>query len=249
MYHPAIPSVDVKESGVVLRYVLALTISAALHAVIWQFRHTTEPSTRLRTKPPAIIDVMMVTPPRPLQQPAPPHVEPKPVPPEPVKPPPPPIPPPKIKPAIQPKKAPPAPPRPVAVPRAAPVQQSAPVIAAEPVATPTPPAPAPAPVVPVQPRVESYTEARHDAAYLNNPRPEYPAMARRRSLEGKVILKVQVMAGGQPGQIMVETGSGYEVLDEAAQETVRHWRFVPAKRGDRPVDSWVRVPIVFKLSH
>ncbi|MBM3202507.1 energy transducer TonB, partial [Candidatus Woesearchaeota archaeon] len=26
-------------------------------------------------------------------------------------------------------------------------------------------------------------------------------------------------------------------------------RFVPAKRGDRPVDSWVRVPIVFKLSH
>ena len=74
-------------------------------------------------------------------------------------------------------------------------------------------------------------------------------MARRRSLEGKVVLKVQVLASGQPGQMQVETGSGHEMLDEAALETVRHWRFVPAKRGDKAVDSWVRVPIVFKLSH
>ncbi len=244
------PPIDTEGPRTVLRYVLALTISAALHAVFWQLRHTVDSSTIIRTKPPATIDVVMVTPPRRIEQPPPP-AQIKPIPPEPVKPPPPPVPP-RTKPAIPPKKAP-VLPRPVALPKVAPVQQSAPVIAVAPTTAPAPivpaPAPVPAPVVPVQPKAESYTEARHDAAYLNNPKPEYPAMARRRSLEGKVILKVQVMASGQPGQIAVETGSGYEVLDEAAQETVKHWRFVPAKRGDKAVDSWVRVPIFFKLSH
>ena len=36
-------------------------------------------------------------------------------------------------------------------------------------------------------------------------------------------------------------------LDEAAQKTVRNWRFIPAKRGDTAVQSFVLVPIIFKL--
>ena len=37
------------------------------------------------------------------------------------------------------------------------------------------------------------------------------------------------------------------VLDDAALQTVRRWRFVPARRGDTPVESWVDVPIIFRL--
>lgn len=130
---------------------------------------------------------------------------------------------------------------------APPLQQAAPVLAVAPVeVAPAPPA---APVVRAEPKPEPFTEARADAAYLNNPRPEYPAMARRRFLEGRVIMKVQVMASGHPGQVLIDTGSGHEILDEAALETVRQWRFVPAKRGDKAVDSWVKVPIVFKLNN
>ncbi len=41
--------------------------------------------------------------------------------------------------------------------------------------------------------------------------------------------------------------SGYARLDEAAQDAVRQWRFVPAKSGEQLVDSWVLVPVQFSL--
>jgi protein TonB len=60
-------------------------------------------------------------------------------------------------------------------------------------------------------------------------------------------LKVQVLASGRAAQVSIAASSGHEVLDEAALDAVRHWHFVPAKRGGQPVDSWVNVPINFNL--
>jgi len=37
------------------------------------------------------------------------------------------------------------------------------------------------------------------------------------------------------------------LLDNAALEGVREWKFVPARKGAEPVEGWVRVPIVFRL--
>ena len=85
------------------------------------------------------------------------------------------------------------------------------------------------------------------AAYLHNPRPEYPPMAKRREWEGRVILKVRVLASGSAGEVSVATSSGHDILDESALEAVKHWRFIPAKRGGQPVDSWVNVPLNFSL--
>lgn len=65
--------------------------------------------------------------------------------------------------------------------------------------------------------------------------------------EGKVVLSVRVSPQGTAEQIEVKTSSGSVRLDEAAINTVRNWKFVPAKRGDTPVESWVLVPIAFKL--
>lgn len=89
--------------------------------------------------------------------------------------------------------------------------------------------------------------ARFDAAYLNNPKPPYPMTSRRRGETGRVLLRVAVSATGQPTQIEIVRSSGYALLDQAAQQTVGHWRFVPARRGSTPVDSHVRVPIDFSL--
>lgn len=109
-------------------------------------------------------------------------------------------------------------------------------------AVPAPAAPvaaaiAPAPLVP----------PRFDAAYLDNPPPAYPAMARRLREEGRVLLRVLVTADGRAGSIEVATTSGSERLDQAALDAVRRWRFVPAKRGDAAVAAHVIVPISFAL--
>ena len=93
----------------------------------------------------------------------------------------------------------------------------------------------------------AYEGPKANAAYLHNPKPLYPAMAKRRQWEGKVILKVKVLASGAAGEVSIQTPSGHEILDEAALEAVRQWHFVPAKRGGQPVDSLVNVPINFNL--
>lgn len=88
---------------------------------------------------------------------------------------------------------------------------------------------------------------RYDAAYLANPPPVYPAMARRRGVEGKVVVEAHINTAGIPFDVKVVSGAGEASLDEAALNAVWHWRFVPAKRGDQAVEAWVRIPLVFRL--
>lgn len=90
-------------------------------------------------------------------------------------------------------------------------------------------------------------QARFDADYLRNPPPPYPPMSRRLREEGKVILRVRVSPEGVAELIEVKVSSGSSRLDDSAQRTVRTWKFIPAKRGGTPVESWVQVPIIFRL--
>jgi protein TonB len=111
-------------------------------------------------------------------------------------------------------------------------------VAAPPEIKPAPPAPPAAPTV---------SQARFDADYLKNPAPSYPPLSRRMGEEGKVILRVSVTPQGTAEAVEIRSSSGSPRLDEAAQKTVHNWRFVAAKRGDVAVQSWVLVPIIFKL--
>ncbi|MCB2091129.1 MAG: energy transducer TonB [Alphaproteobacteria bacterium] len=85
------------------------------------------------------------------------------------------------------------------------------------------------------------------AAYLNNPPPSYPRLARLRRQQGTVLLNVEVEANGRPGDIQVIKSSGYQLLDQAAINIVRKWRFLPAKRGNEPVKANVEIPITFQI--
>lgn len=109
------------------------------------------------------------------------------------------------------------------------------------------PAPAPAPVEPAPAAPVDTTPARFDAAYLDNPKPPYPPLARRMGEQGRVVLRVQVRADGRAAEVQVATSSGSPRLDEAALTTVQRWKFVPARRGAEAVAATVRVPIVFTL--
>lgn len=97
------------------------------------------------------------------------------------------------------------------------------------------------------PRSETFAQARFDADYLQNPAPNYPPLSRRMHEEGKVVLRVSVTHQGSAESIEIKTSSGSDRLDQAALKTVRQWKFVPARRGDAAVQSWVLVPVQFKL--
>ena len=86
-----------------------------------------------------------------------------------------------------------------------------------------------------------------DVAYLHNPKPAYPPMARKLGIEGTVMLRILVSAEGAPAQSRIITSSGTEALDAAALEAVQRWRFVAARDGRIAIAHWVDVPISFKL--
>ncbi len=96
--------------------------------------------------------------------------------------------------------------------------------------------------------VQALGTPRYDVDYLDNPKPAYPALARRMGEEGRVVLRVQVSANGLPTDIVLQSASGSARLDQAAFDAVRRWRFVPARRGDEAVAASVLVPIVFSLN-
>lgn len=90
-------------------------------------------------------------------------------------------------------------------------------------------------------------EPDYKADYLNNPRPPYPMVARRMGYHGKVVLDVEVLAEGKAGDIKLHQSSGYDILDNAALQTVKTWRFTPARRFGQAVTQRFLVPIKFSL--
>ena len=77
--------------------------------------------------------------------------------------------------------------------------------------------------------------------------PEYPALARKRGWEGKVLLVVVVGCDGAVQTVRVQSGSSHDLLDEAALRAVREWRFQPGTRNGEPVAMQVLVPVNFML--
>ena len=71
--------------------------------------------------------------------------------------------------------------------------------------------------------------------------PTYPVAARRRGIEGAVLLHVRFDAGGRPEDISIMTSSGSKMLDDAARDAVARWRF----RGG--VAGTLELPITFRL--
>lgn len=91
------------------------------------------------------------------------------------------------------------------------------------------------------------SEPVFDAAYLNNPAPSYPSFAKKRGIQGKVLLAVVVKVDGTPLSVAVSHSSGSSTLDESALDAVKQWRFIPAKRSGQLVQANVIVPVEFKI--
>jgi protein TonB len=197
---------------------IGATFAVALHAMAGIALLSYEPA-RSALLSVAPIMVELISPPKPAAKP----------PPEPPRP----------KPIVKPR---PKPPEPLPL-VTAPVEAPSP----SPVVVPPPPPPPPpeAAAVVVAPPV--ITQPIYNADYLDNPEPRYPPVSKRNGEQGLVMLRVLVNAGGRADAVEIRRSSGYARLDEAARETVRGWRFVPAKRGGEPAAAWVLIPISFGI--
>jgi len=72
-------------------------------------------------------------------------------------------------------------------------------------------------------------------------------MARRRGLEGRVLIGLQVSVDGTARDTVVVHSSGVTMLDRAARDAVSGWRFEPALDSGRAIPAPLRVPVVFRL--
>lgn len=67
----------------------------------------------------------------------------------------------------------------------------------------------------------------------------------RDALQGRVVLRILVLADGRVGRVEVAVSSGSIALDDAAVAAARSWRFAPATRDGQPIDAWALTPVRF----
>jgi periplasmic protein TonB len=80
------------------------------------------------------------------------------------------------------------------------------------------------------------------------PRPDYSDEARKRKLEGEVVIQVLFPASGPAQPLRLVEGLGYG-LDEAALRAVPEIRFRPAEREGKPVEQVATVHFIFRLAY
>lgn len=162
---------------------------------------------------------------------------------------PPPPPPPKDPPPIPPPPA----QRPVVRPPEPPQPPEPPVAPSDPECVlcsfeeePTTPDPPPGPELPIS-GPTSQSAGYADPHYADINRVRYPPLALRKREQGEVQLRVLIGRSGQAERVELARSSGSRILDSAAMQSVRQWRFVAAERDGVAIPTWAIVPIRFNL--
>jgi len=223
------------------------TLAALLHAVVaaallaWP-----APPPGIDTAP--VIELVLAPAPEPAPLPAPqPQAAPAPAPPVPSPAPAPAAAPAKANPAPRPRPAPQTP-QPAAITAPSAAESAAISDSAAPAATPQTGDGGPiAAAGPVHAAPQAMGEPDLRPAATDAPRPPYPRAARQRGLQGVVMVRVAVSADGLPTEVFIKESSGHPLLDEAAVEAVRRWRFSPARSAGRAVAAAVEIPVRFAL--
>ena len=94
-----------------------------------------------------------------------------------------------------------------------------------------------------------FSKASYKIGSLQNPHPPYPLIARKKGLQGKLILNVYVKSDGKVRNIEIEESSGHKVLDEVSKNTIYKWSFRPAKLDNKYVEDNLKIPVRFVLDN
>lgn len=114
------------------------------------------------------------------------------------------------------------------------IQTPAPVI---------PPPPTPKPEVPQQP-LQAAAKTISQASLLKREELIYPALAKREKIAGSVRCEVTIDEKGMVTK--VRTIAGHPVLSAAAEDSIKRWRYNPAKLDGKAVPSSTLVEVNFK---
>ena len=93
------------------------------------------------------------------------------------------------------------------------------------------------------------SSATYKIGSAKNPHPTYPLIARKKGWEGRVIIQAEIDREGNVYEIKVLESSGFKVLDNASLETLKKWKFTPARIGNKFVDDTVNIPVKFLISN
>ena len=93
------------------------------------------------------------------------------------------------------------------------------------------------------------SSATYKIGSAKNPHPTYPLIARKKGWEGRVLIQAEIDRVGNVSKVKVLESSGYKVLDNASLETLKKWKFTPAKIGNKFVDDTVNIPVKFLLTN
>jgi TonB family protein len=77
-------------------------------------------------------------------------------------------------------------------------------------------------------------------------RVHYPEMARKNGIEGEVMVQVYIEKDGKIGRIRIVRSTN-EIFNEEAIHAVQGVKFIPAQIKDRPIATWISIPIKFAL--
>lgn len=82
---------------------------------------------------------------------------------------------------------------------------------------------------------------------ISTVQPVYPYRARRMAIEGYVSVRFLVDSAGEVRELTVLDASPADVFEKTVEKTLGSWRFKPAQKNGKPVDTWVKTTIRFKL--
>ncbi len=82
---------------------------------------------------------------------------------------------------------------------------------------------------------------------LKTERPPYPRQAREQGWQGRVIVRLKILANGTVESGTIHQSSGHQLLDDKAINAATQWTFEPAKNGGFPIATTVNIPIQFDL--
>ncbi len=75
--------------------------------------------------------------------------------------------------------------------------------------------------------------------------PKYPRVSRKRGERGRVLVRVFINRDGSSEKVEIEQSSGFDRLDQAAMDSAKKCKFIPAKRNGEPVKTLATIPYTF----
>ena len=112
------------------------------------------------------------------------------------------------------------------------------------------------PLVPLEPHFAGLSggeASRFTMAQESSPQPiimvdpEYPSMARAAEAEGTVRVRAVVDEFGFVVDVAIDSSDTIGLLENAALNAAKKWRFRPAKQGNVPVQVIVIIPFTFRM--